>query len=70
MAAAGVAPTALYHHFGNKLGLFVAVGAEVYDVFIGHLRAAVASAESFDDRLDALMRPPASCTGRIRLWRR
>ncbi|TAM65652.1 TetR/AcrR family transcriptional regulator [Mycobacterium sp.] len=54
--AAGVAPTALYHHFGNKLGLFVAVGAEVYDVFIGHLRAAVATAESFDDRLDALMR--------------
>jgi AcrR family transcriptional regulator len=56
VAAAGVAPTALYHHFGNKLGLFVAVGAEVYDVFIGHLRAAVAPAESFDDRLDALMR--------------
>jgi len=56
VAAAGVAPTALYHHFGNKLGLFVAVGAEVYDVFIGRLRAAVASAESFDDRLDALMR--------------
>lgn len=56
VAAAGVAPTALYHHFGNKLGLFVAVGAEVYDVFIGRLRAAVAAAESFDDRLDALMR--------------
>jgi AcrR family transcriptional regulator len=56
VAAAGVAPTALYHHFGNKLGLFVAVGAEVYDIFIGHLSAAVASAESFDDRLDALIR--------------
>jgi AcrR family transcriptional regulator len=56
VAAAGVAPTALYHHFGSKLGLFVAVGAEVYDIFIGHLTAAVASAESFDGKLDALIR--------------
>jgi AcrR family transcriptional regulator len=56
VAAAGVAPTALYHHFGNKLGLFVAVGAEVYDIFIGHLRAALDPAESFDRRLDALIR--------------
>lgn len=56
VAAAGVAPTALYHHFGSKLGLFVAIGAEVYDIFIDHLSAAIASAESFDRRLDALIR--------------
>ena len=56
VTAAGVAPTAIYHHFGSKLGLFVAVGAEVYDIFIGHLSAAVAPAESFDGRLDALIR--------------
>ncbi len=56
VAAAGVAPTALYHHFGNKLGLFVAVGAEVFDAFIGYLSAAVAFAESFVERLDALLR--------------
>lgn len=56
VAAAAVAPTALYHHFGSKLGLFIAVGAEVYDIFIGHLIAAVASAESFDGQLDALFR--------------
>ena len=56
VADAGVAPTALYHHFGNKLGLFVAVGAEVYDIFIDHLSAAIAAAQSFDERLDALLR--------------
>lgn len=56
VAAAAVAPTALYHHFGSKLGLFAAVGSEVYDIFIGHLSAATASAETFNGRLDALIR--------------
>lgn len=56
MAAAAVAPTALYHHFGSKLGLFVAVGSEVYDIVIGHLTAAIASSESFNGRLDELIR--------------
>jgi len=56
VAAAAVAPTALYHHFGSKLGLFVAVGSEVYDIVIGHLSAAISSSESFNGRLDALLR--------------
>jgi len=56
VAAAAVAPTALYHHFGSKLGLFVAVGSEVYDIVIGHLTAAIASSESFNGRLDELIR--------------
>jgi len=56
VGAAAVAPTALYHHFGSKLGLFIAVGTEVYDTFIGHLSAAVAAAETFDGRLDSLIR--------------
>lgn len=56
VAAAAVAPTALYHHFGSKLGLFVAVGSEVYDIFIGQLSAATASSETFNGRLDALIR--------------
>jgi AcrR family transcriptional regulator len=56
VADAAVAPTALYHHFGSKLGLFVAVGAEVYETFIGKMSRAVATADTFDGRLDALMR--------------
>lgn len=56
VAAAAVAPTALYHHFGSKLGLFVAVGSEVYDIFIRHLGKEIASAESFAGQLDALFR--------------
>jgi AcrR family transcriptional regulator len=56
VAAAGVAPTALYHHFGSKAGLFLAVAVEVYEQFTGGLRDAVERAgPDFDAALHALI---------------
>jgi AcrR family transcriptional regulator len=52
---AGVAPTALYHHFGSKAGLFLAVAGEVYELFIGGLRGAVDQTTDFHSALDALI---------------
>lgn len=54
-AAAAVAPTALYHHFGSKAGLFLAVAQEVYAIFIGGLTEAVDGAEDFDDAIRRLV---------------
>ncbi|HTK64083.1 MAG TPA: TetR/AcrR family transcriptional regulator [Pseudonocardia sp.] len=55
VAEAGVAPTALYHHFGSKAGLFLAVAGEVYELFIGGLRSALEGISDFDAALDALI---------------
>ncbi|HEY1970070.1 MAG TPA: TetR/AcrR family transcriptional regulator [Pseudonocardia sp.] len=52
---AGVAPTALYHHFGSKAGLFLAVAGEVYELFLGGLRSALDGVPDFDAALDALI---------------
>jgi AcrR family transcriptional regulator len=54
--AAGVAPTALYHHFGSKAGLFLAVSQEVYGQFVDGLAAAIDDADDFDDAIAALIR--------------
>lgn len=51
----GVAPTALYHHFGSKLGLFLAVAQDVYSRFLSVLGAATEECDRFDDALDALL---------------
>lgn len=53
--AAGVAPTALYHHFGSKAGLFLAVAEEVYDQFLGGLLEAVDGATDIDGALQAIV---------------
>jgi AcrR family transcriptional regulator len=55
VSEAGVAPTALYHHFGSKAGLFLAVADEVYELFIGGLRAALENVSDFEGALDALI---------------
>lgn len=52
---ARVAQTALYHHFGSKLGLFVAVGREVYDTFVDYLDTRSREADGFDDCLQKLV---------------
>lgn len=52
---ARVAQTALYHHFGSKLGLFVAVGREVYDTFVDYLDTRSREAVDFDDCLRRLL---------------
>jgi AcrR family transcriptional regulator len=46
---------ALYHHFGSKAGLFLAVADEVYELFIGGLRSALDGVTDFDEALDALI---------------
>ena len=56
-AAAGVGPPTLYHHFGNKRGLFVAVVADVYAQVLAHFEAAVdGTPGSFHEALDAVLR--------------
>lgn len=55
VSEAGVAPTALYHHFGSKAGLFLAVADEVYAQFTGGLREGLGDATDFDAALYALI---------------
>lgn len=55
VTAAGVAPTALYHHFGSKAGLFLAVATEVYEQFTGGLRLAISDAHDLHTALTALI---------------
>jgi AcrR family transcriptional regulator len=55
VSEAGVAPTALYHHFGSKAGLFLAVAEEVYELFLSGLRSALDGVTDFDGALDALI---------------
>ncbi|TCK27584.1 TetR/AcrR family transcriptional regulator [Pseudonocardia endophytica] len=59
--AAGVGPPTLYHHFGNKAGLFVAVTNDVYSQVLKHFDTAVGDAAdedrpTFDRALDAVLR--------------
>ncbi|MEO8298126.1 MAG: TetR/AcrR family transcriptional regulator [Burkholderiales bacterium] len=51
----GVAPPALYHHFGNKRGLFVAVADEVYAQFVQALMLATQGTEGFEASIDAMI---------------
>ncbi len=52
---AGVTAPALYHHFGNKAGLYVAVAETTYAEVLSRFRVAAASAESTGDRLTAIL---------------
>ncbi|WP_418004134.1 TetR/AcrR family transcriptional regulator [Mycobacterium sp. PDNC021] len=52
---AGVTGPVLYHHFGNKLGLFVAVAEEVYTLFLAEMRRSVEPTTGFDQALNAML---------------
>lgn len=52
---AEVTSPTLYHHFGSKLGLFVATAEDVYDRTLTAFRSAVQGTESFHDAVHALI---------------
>jgi AcrR family transcriptional regulator len=52
---AGVTPPTLYHHFGNKTGLFVAVAEDAYRQVLVHFSAAVDPSMSLPDAVDAVL---------------
>ena len=62
LAEAGVSPPVLYHHYGDKAGLFVAVGQEVYAEFLARLRLAVPEQARFEEALDAVLVEAARIT--------
>ena len=53
--AAGVTAPVLYHHFGDKAGLYHAVVARAYDVVLGALAEAAAGATTYPEALAALL---------------
>src|ERR1700752_4152602 len=55
-ARADVTVPVIYQRFGNKAGLFVAVAEDVYDERLAMLRDALATAETFDEAVDAALR--------------
>jgi AcrR family transcriptional regulator len=52
---AGVSAPVLYHHFGNKAGLYEAVAVEVNDAVIGAFEAAVAGRPALVDKVHAIL---------------
>lgn len=52
---AGVKPPALYHHFGSKAGLFLAIAEEVYHEFVDALAAATREAVTFEGAIDIMI---------------
>lgn len=52
---AGVSAPVLYHHFGNKAGLYEAVAAEVNDAVLGAFSAAVAGRSTLAEKFDAIL---------------
>ena len=52
--ADATAPT-LYHHFGNKAGLYIAVVGEVNDEIVGAFSEAIEDRVCFLDRLDGIL---------------
>lgn len=52
---AGMSPSALYHHYGSKAGLYAAVLRDSIDRIIAGMDAAVADCPTFLDRLDAVL---------------
>lgn len=62
LTEAGVSPPVLYHHYGDKAGLFVAVGEEVYAEFLARLRLALPERVGFEQALDAVLLEAARIT--------
>jgi AcrR family transcriptional regulator len=54
-ARAEVTVPVIYQRFGNKAGLFVAVADDVYDEGLAMLRDALATAETFDEAVEAAL---------------
>ncbi|GAA0616567.1 hypothetical protein GCM10009547_18300 [Sporichthya brevicatena] len=52
---AGVTAPALYHHFENKAGLYIAVAETAYAEVVGRFRAAADTAETMDGRLGSIL---------------
>ncbi|WP_099023044.1 TetR/AcrR family transcriptional regulator [Mycolicibacterium palauense] len=53
---AGVTTPTLYHHFGNKTGLFVAVGQDTYQRILGHFAEAAPPGTPFTQAFPALLK--------------
>ncbi|MFI6998222.1 TetR/AcrR family transcriptional regulator [Nocardia sp. NPDC050175] len=51
----GVTVPVLYHHFGSKHGLFVAVAEDVYGRFLADLRQSVESTTGFEQAINAVL---------------
>lgn len=61
---AGVTAPVLYHHFGNKAGLFRAVAAHVMDVVVGGFERVVLPGAGFDANLGAILTQSAAMQAR------
>lgn len=59
-AAAEVTVPVIYHRFGSKAALFVAVAEDACDRGLQHLETAISEGSSFDDAIDALLGACAS----------
>jgi AcrR family transcriptional regulator len=55
VADAGTTAPVLYHHFGNKTGLYIAAAAAALEHVLGAFIAAVANRNSLADRVSALL---------------
>lgn len=55
VVAAGVTAPALYHHFGTKAGLYVAVAEHAYQVVLDRREVVLAGSPSFAEAIDRLM---------------
>src|SRR5262245_32554311 len=55
IADAEVPWSVLHHHFGDKLGLYVAVAEEAYEHVVSELEAAMSGAGDFDAALAAVL---------------
>jgi len=55
LADAGATAPALYHHFGNKTGLYIATAAAAQDHVLSAFAAAIADRRTLADRVSALL---------------
>jgi AcrR family transcriptional regulator len=55
LADAGATAPALYHHFGNKTGLYIAAAAAAEDHVLSAFTAATADRQTLADRVSALL---------------
>lgn len=55
VGAAGVSPPVLYHHFGTKVGLYVAVAERVYAQVLDRHEAVLVGEPTFGEAINRLM---------------